>query len=135
MSDYYKHRERELKRNPDRFEEEQKATWQWAIQVAKRNRERQCVGRPLNAKEGMSVPSRAAALFWIECEAKEAFMQHPAATEADFQSCWPGIRQEILKEYTLGKLASNREKLDEIFRRLETESGTELRLVTKDGAC
>ena len=32
---------------------------------------------------------------------KEAFMSHPAATEEDFERCWPSIRDEILKQYTM----------------------------------
>jgi hypothetical protein len=31
---------------------------------------------------------------------KEAFMTHPAATEEDFERCWPAIRDDIFKEYT-----------------------------------
>lgn len=32
---------------------------------------------------------------------REAFMSHPAATEEDFERCWPAIRDEMFKQYTL----------------------------------
>jgi hypothetical protein len=62
---------------------------------------------------------------------RKAFMQHPAATDADFRQCWPSIRQELLKKYTLEELEANPEGLDEIISGLGREKGAELRLVTK----
>ena len=32
---------------------------------------------------------------------REAFMSHPAATEADFERCWPSLRDTLLKRHTL----------------------------------
>ena len=32
---------------------------------------------------------------------REAFMCHPAATEEDFERCWPAIRDEIFKQHTM----------------------------------
>lgn len=32
---------------------------------------------------------------------RKAFMSHPAATEEDFERCWPDIRDEMFKQYAL----------------------------------
>lgn len=48
---------------------------------------------------------RAIALQKLRDVAREAFMSHPAATEADFRRCWPHIREEILKQHALEELA------------------------------
>ena len=32
---------------------------------------------------------------------RQAFLSHPAATEEDFERCWPGIRDEMFKQYAL----------------------------------
>ena len=46
-------------------------------------------------------PERVAATNEMMGTVKEAFLSHPAATEQDFERCWPDIRDEIFKQYTL----------------------------------
>lgn len=46
-------------------------------------------------------PERTAQNNEMKGTVKEAFMSHPAATEEDFERCWPSIRDEIFKQYTM----------------------------------
>ena len=62
-------------------------------------------------------------------------MQHPAATEADFRICWPGIRAEMLKQFTLEELAAQPERMDALLVKTvdsEAESLPEPRLALKE---
>jgi hypothetical protein len=46
-------------------------------------------------------PERIEANNEMKGTVKEAFMTHPAATEEDFERCWPALRDEIFKQYTM----------------------------------
>jgi hypothetical protein len=37
-------------------------------------------------------------------KARKVFLAHPAATDQDFERCWPTIRDEIFVRYTLNAL-------------------------------
>ena len=50
------------------------------------------------------IGSAFGSLDEMKREARLAFMTHPCATEADFERCWPSIRDEIFKIHTLRKL-------------------------------
>ena len=39
---------------------------------------------------------------------RAAFMTHPAATEADFERCWPSLRDEVFKQHALHAYNSRR---------------------------
>jgi hypothetical protein len=121
LSGYYRSYERELKRNPLRFEEEQKQGRQWAVRAAQKNRLKRIV-RPLNEQEELKAIARGAALTWIKGLAKDVFMQDPAATDEDFRKCWPSIRQELIKRYMLEELERNPPDFGEIAERLRTEN-------------
>jgi Ca2+/Na+ antiporter len=41
------------------------------------------------------------ALEGLRAAVRAALMTHPAATEEDFERCWPSIRDEIFKQHTL----------------------------------
>jgi hypothetical protein len=62
--------------------------------LAYRRNTEQSIGRPRS-------PERAAANNEMMGTVKEAFLSHPAATEQDFERCWPAIRDEIFKQYTM----------------------------------
>lgn len=51
---------------------------------------------------------RKAALDLMKKQVRAAFLSHPAATEMDFERCWPVLRDEIFKEYALRHLAVER---------------------------
>ncbi len=54
---------------------------------------------------GIAVtPERQAALGLMKTKVRTTFLSHPAATEADFERCWPMLRDEIFKQYTLKHL-------------------------------
>ncbi|MGB7923796.1 MAG: ankyrin repeat domain-containing protein [Pyrinomonadaceae bacterium] len=106
-SDYYKHYYRELSNNPERFEQEQETVRQWVLGVMKRKEEasgEQSYSPALNERD--REKANAAALEQMRVVARQAFMSHPAATEADFRRCWPTIRAEMLKQHTLEELAA-----------------------------
>lgn len=39
-------------------------------------------------------------------DARKVFLTHPAATDQDFERCWPTIRDEIFVRYTLNALVA-----------------------------
>lgn len=45
--------------------------------------------------------SKAEACEDMRVIVREAFLSHPAATEEDFERCWPSIRDEMFKQYAL----------------------------------
>jgi ankyrin repeat protein len=46
--------------------------------------------------------------------ARAAFISHPAAAAADFDRCWPEIRDDLLKQHTLQLLTDSAARLDEL---------------------
>lgn len=48
--------------------------------------------------------SRLEAARHMKEKARAVFMSHPAATNQDFERCWPSIRDEILVRYTLSRM-------------------------------
>jgi hypothetical protein len=112
--DYYKEYERAKRENPERFEQEQELVRKWVLRIVKQRQqqseqdERAAISqelekRPADAMEQMREIARA------------AFMSHPAATEADFRLCWPAIRAEMLKQYTLDELAAQPERMSALL--------------------
>jgi len=63
--------------------------------------------RPTPYVKPMQSPLRAKSRELVEANnemkatVREAFMSHPAATEEDFDRCWPELRDEIFKQYTM----------------------------------
>jgi hypothetical protein len=55
-------------------------------------------------EEDIDRTRRREAARHLKVKVYEAFMSHPAATPEDFERCWPSIRDEILKEFTLLKV-------------------------------
>lgn len=45
--------------------------------------------------------SKAEACEDMRAVVREAFLSHPAATEEDFERCWPGLRDEMFREHAL----------------------------------
>ena len=44
-------------------------------------------------------PGRTEALQQLRERVRAAFLSHPAATEADFERCWPVLRDEIFMRH------------------------------------
>lgn len=44
---------------------------------------------------------------------RQAFMNHPAATEEDFERCWPGIRDEMFVQHALRVYGTSRTQAEE----------------------
>ena len=53
------------------------------------------------ALEQAMSQSKAEACEDMRAIVREAFMSHPAATEEDFERCWPSIRDEMFKQHAL----------------------------------
>ncbi|HEX8475864.1 MAG TPA: glycosyltransferase family 39 protein [Pyrinomonadaceae bacterium] len=43
----------------------------------------------------------------LRAELRACFMTHPAATEADFERCWPSLRDEVFKQHAFRVLAAS----------------------------
>jgi hypothetical protein len=57
---------------------------------------------------------RANATARMRAIARAAFISHPAAAAADFDRCWPEIRDDLLKQHTLQLLTDSAARLDEL---------------------
>jgi Ankyrin repeats (3 copies)/Ankyrin repeats (many copies) len=57
---------------------------------------------------------RANATARMRAIARAAFISHPAAAAADFDRCWPEIRDDLLKLHTLQLLTDSAARLDEL---------------------
>ena len=126
ISNYYKLYERERKRNPSRFEKEEEQSRQWAVRVFEKRRIRESgTSRTIKRRE----PARESALGQLKEQVREAFMTHPAATDADFRQCWPSLRHELLKKYALEELAANPSGIDALVEQFAREKRAELFLV------
>ena len=66
---------------------------QWQRQRAEEDRRR--------ALERAVQQSKAEACDDLRAVVREAFMSHPAATEADFERCWPELRDEMFRQHAL----------------------------------
>ena len=90
---YSEQLERYRSENPQSIEKERQQiqTWLRFVESSRRNERLR----------------RTAALEELREVARTAFMNHPAATESDFLSCWPSIRRELLKQNTLEELTAS----------------------------
>jgi hypothetical protein len=123
ISNYYRLYERERKRNPSRFELEEEQSRQWALRVfEKRTISESETSRATKGKE----QARERAMGLLKEQVREAFMTHPAATDADFTQCWPSLRHELLKKYALEQLAANRSDIDALLGQFFQEKRAEL---------
>lgn len=102
-------------RTPENIAKDNQQISEWAAWEAERRRAEQ----PIHAK---STPIRT-----LKAKAREAFMRHPAATEYDFEVCWPEIRRRLLTRQALieleRELADEVEELPEPKRILRLASG------------
>ena len=106
-NDYERALQRYRRQHPESLEEEREQIQRWIKYVDARNRRERQINiqnRNRAAEEDARVTE---ALHAMREVAQEAFMRHPAATEYDFERCWPSIREEILKQCALEELASN----------------------------
>lgn len=58
-------------------------------------------GRTETMKTSDSEERRVLAQQTLKRIAREVFLTQPTATEADFERCWPELRDRIFVEYTL----------------------------------
>ncbi|MDT7540295.1 MAG: hypothetical protein QOE33_199 [Acidobacteriota bacterium] len=58
-------------------------------------------GRTGTRAYAAAEPAKLEALGDLRTAVRAALMTHPAATEEDFERCWPAIRDEIFKQHTL----------------------------------
>ena len=131
---YYKEYERARRENPEKFEHEQEIVRRWVLRVVKQREQQNALdGGRSHAQAIEKGPAEA--MEQMREIARKAFMQHPAATEADFRICWPGIRAEMLKQFTLEELAAQPEQMDALLVKAadsEGESLPEPRLALKE---
>jgi hypothetical protein len=109
-NDYYKDYERAKRENPEKFEQEQEVVRKWVLRIAKQRQEQSALDEERSSTQAIEKRPEEAMAQMREL-AREAFMSHPAATEADFRICWPAIRVELLKQYTLEELAAQPERM------------------------
>lgn len=91
-------------RGHEHLKREQELVAKWlAQQAARRNAQELAEG-------AQDSPGSAEQIKKEEIErmreiAHTAFMTHPAATEEDFERCWPGLRDEMFKQHAIKVLA------------------------------
>lgn len=111
QNDYQKRLQRYRNEHPESLEEERKQEQQWIASVAQptRNEQEESRIRPRYPEEATLAKAFEAfeAFYELRETARAAFMSHPAATESDFRRCWPGIREELLKQHALEELTLN----------------------------
>ncbi len=114
--EYYREYERARRENPEKFEQEQETVRQWVLRVVKRRQQQSTKDEKRAAKSAHTIENTSAeAMEQMREIARAAFMKHPAATEADFRVCWPAIRAEMLKQYTLEELAAQPEGMSALL--------------------
>jgi Ankyrin repeats (3 copies)/Ankyrin repeats (many copies) len=111
--DYYKEYERAKRENPERFEQEQEIVRKWVLRIVKRRQQQSALNEETLSAPTITKPEEA--MEKMREIARAAFMRHPAATEADFRICWPAIRVEMLKQYTLEELAAQPERMSALL--------------------
>jgi hypothetical protein len=99
--DYQRNLKKYRRAHPESLEEEREHIQRWIAYVESR------AERQTNKRRDLEEAKTVAALAELREVARLAFMRHPAATEYDFRRCWPGIREEILKQHALEELAAN----------------------------
>ncbi len=60
------------------------------------------------ALETESAPKQVEAVQRLKAKVRTAFLSHPATTEADFERCWPMLRDEIFTQHTRQVLETER---------------------------
>jgi hypothetical protein len=103
VKDYQKRLRKYRREHPDSLEEDRENIQRWMAYVQSSAERRIHKGNGRRSEETKT----AEALGELREVARLAFMRHPAATEYDFRRCWPGIREEILKQYALEELADD----------------------------
>lgn len=129
--DYYREYKRAKRDNPEKFEQEQELVRRWVLRTVEQ-RQQQTGASDEKGSSAQAIEKRPEeAMEQMREIARAAFMSHPAATEADFRICWPAIRAEMLKQYTLDELAAQPERMSALLLKaasVETEQPVEPRL-------
>ena len=89
-------------RNPEQFEREQALIRQWLTQKAARTAAQKQEEGALRSAEQIKKEE----LERMKAMAHTAFMTHPAATEEDFDRCWPAMRDEMFRQHAIKVLAA-----------------------------
>jgi hypothetical protein len=112
--DYYKEYRRAKRENPERFEQEQELVRKWVLRIVEQRQQQSDLDERAASAQGLEIRS-VDPIEQMREIARAAFMSHPAATEADFRVCWPDIRAEMLKQYTLDELAAQPERMSALL--------------------
>jgi hypothetical protein len=140
--DYQRNLRKYRREHPESLEEDREHIQQWLAYVESRAEQQVDKGQ-VNKENGsrQEEAKRAEALGELREVVRLAFMRHPAATEYDFRRCWPGIREEILKQHALEELAANPALATMVARRssgihvtrIEEFQSTNLHLLKRSG--
>src|SRR2546423_8574809 len=129
--DYYREYKRAKRDNPEKFEQEQELVRRWVLRTVEQ-RQQQAGASDEKGSSAQAIEKKPEeAMEQMREIARAAFMSHPAATEADFRICWPAIRAEMLKQYTLDELAAQPERMSALLLKaatVETEQPVEPQL-------
>lgn len=60
--------------------------------------------RRLESLSNEATQKQQAALQAMKAKIRTTFLSHPATTEADFERCWPILRDEVFMRHTLNNL-------------------------------
>jgi hypothetical protein len=112
--DYYKEYRRAKRENPERFEQEQELVRKWVLRTVEQRQQQGASDERAASTQAIERRPQEAMEQMREI-ARAAFMSHPAATESDFRICWPAIRAEMLKQYTLDELAAEPERMSALL--------------------
>jgi hypothetical protein len=104
-------------RSPGHVKREQEWVAKWLAQQAARD----AAQKATEAAQASSLSSDQIKKEEIERMkeiAHTAFMTHPAASEEDFERCWPGLRDEMFKQHAI-KVLSKTQAPDESLTDIE----------------
>ena len=119
-NDYLENLNRYRRAHPESLEKEREQIQRWLTYVESRSERQSNNERKQERKTNEAISQ-------LREVARLAFMLHPAATQDDFQRCWPSIREEILKQHCLEELAEDPALTMTVATRSSKANGTRIR--------
>ena len=100
----FRRKPKKHERNPEHVKQEQALITKWLEQQAAR---KTATESPEQAQDNSRSADqiKKEEIERMKVIAHTAFMTHPAATDEDFERCWPSLRDEMFKQHAIKVLA------------------------------
>src|SRR5882724_8098182 len=109
-------------RTVQHIERDREFVEQYALLAAQRKQELVMGRKSLLDERREQERAKAQATARMRAIARAAFMSHPAATDIDFERCWPEIRDDLLRHHTLQILTDAPGQIDEMTPEIQRAS-------------